>query len=623
MAERAHRLRHRFPAALLPAALGLAAASPPALAVPPDVRARWEEGWHIVRPGDTLEGLASQYLGSHELWTELHALNPSLANPHRIYPGQRLRVLHDPPTPVPTAQVEAVSKRVEERPQPVPWRPAAVGDLLLENDSLRSFADGSARLRFDDGSTVTVGAESLIFLRAQSPAAASQPRKEIEVLVGQADLAARGAAGKRQDIEVIVGAARSRGSASEQQPLVTRSRRVEGDAAQFMTYEGSARVAARGREVEVAAGSGTSVAANAAPGPVERLLAAPRQVSPGEGEEVERAAIELRWEPVEGAVAYLVEVCLDTVCGAIHERSWTTDATRSTLREAPGEALFWRVTARSASGLDGFPSATRPLQPVESVAPAAPVVALWLDDAAVPAGACVAVPPQVRVDARDRAGSELPWQLLVGGTAAGPAGLAQLAGQPGRHTVVARATDARGRSADSPPLAFELDVVAPWLELGGGESGPTRAEIANAARRARRAAAGAPVACNGLRLEVASASNGHFEPLPCGAAPAPLRFDAAGTEAAYTLRVAGTTARLGERVEAAAGGRFDLVARDLGCGLESVALRLVPSTFEPGRLLLEAEVRDRAGHSRRIGWHLDRAAAVAGEGKTSRRTGRR
>lgn len=582
MAERAHRLRHRFPAALLPAALGLATASPPALAVPPDVRARWEEGWHIVRPGDTLEGLASQYLGSHELWTELHALNPSLANPHRIYPGQRLRVLHDPPTPVPTAQVEAVSKRVEERPQPVPWRPAAVGDLLLENDSLRSFADGSARLRFDDGSTVTVGAESLIFLRAQSPAAASQPRKEIEVLVGQADLAARGAAGKRQDIEVIVGEARSRGSASEQQPLVTRSRRVEGDAAQFMTYEGSARVAARGREVEVAAGSGTSVAANAAPGPVERLLAAPRQVSPGKGEEVERAAIELRWEPVEGAVAYLVEVCLD-----------------------------------------GFPSATRPLQPVDSVAPAAPVVALWLDDAAVPAGACVAVPPEVRVDARDRAGSELPWQLLVGGTAAGPAGLAQLAGQPGRHTVVARATDARGRSADSPPLAFELDVVAPWLELGGGESGPTRAEIANAARRARRAAAGAPVACNGLRLEAASASNGHFEPLPCGASSAPLRFDAAGTEAAYTLRVAGTTARLGERVDAAAGGRFDLLARDLGCGLESVALRLVPSTFEPGRLLLEAEVRDRAGHSRRIGWHLDRAAAVAGEGKTSRRTGRR
>ena len=35
----------------------------------------WETGWHVVRPGDTLEGLAQQFLGSNTLWRELHLLN--------------------------------------------------------------------------------------------------------------------------------------------------------------------------------------------------------------------------------------------------------------------------------------------------------------------------------------------------------------------------------------------------------------------------------------------------------------------------------------------------------------------------------------------------------------------
>ena len=32
----------------------------------------YQPGWHIVRPGETLEGIAGRYLGSSSLWRQLH-----------------------------------------------------------------------------------------------------------------------------------------------------------------------------------------------------------------------------------------------------------------------------------------------------------------------------------------------------------------------------------------------------------------------------------------------------------------------------------------------------------------------------------------------------------------------
>ncbi|MEO7793930.1 MAG: LysM domain-containing protein, partial [Thermoanaerobaculia bacterium] len=69
------------------AALGLAfagvgtAATEPAAGAPAVDKSEWESGWHVVRPGDTLEGLAERFLGTHELWRELHLLNPFVKDP--------------------------------------------------------------------------------------------------------------------------------------------------------------------------------------------------------------------------------------------------------------------------------------------------------------------------------------------------------------------------------------------------------------------------------------------------------------------------------------------------------------------------------------------------------------
>ena len=72
---------------LLPTVVGAQAG--PAFEVPEGYQA----GWHIVRPGETLEGISGRYMGSSAFWRQLHRLNQGIVDPDRIEPGQRIRIL--------------------------------------------------------------------------------------------------------------------------------------------------------------------------------------------------------------------------------------------------------------------------------------------------------------------------------------------------------------------------------------------------------------------------------------------------------------------------------------------------------------------------------------------------
>ena len=69
----------------------VAATAPAALLAQPAVQA--EGGEHVVRRGDTLWHLAGRCLGDPFRWPELHQANTAVvANPHLIYPGERLQM---------------------------------------------------------------------------------------------------------------------------------------------------------------------------------------------------------------------------------------------------------------------------------------------------------------------------------------------------------------------------------------------------------------------------------------------------------------------------------------------------------------------------------------------------
>ncbi len=85
------------------------------------------EGEHVVRKGDTLWDISGEALKDPFLWPRIWERNPSVVNPHRIYPGNRLVIpgpgveaVSAPPTAEgPAPSVEAPPEAPTAPPTPV------------------------------------------------------------------------------------------------------------------------------------------------------------------------------------------------------------------------------------------------------------------------------------------------------------------------------------------------------------------------------------------------------------------------------------------------------------------------------------------------------------------------
>lgn len=76
---------------------------------------------YVVRPGDTLSGIAGRVLGDTQRWREILKANPQVTDANRIYPGDSLVV----PVPVAAAAPAPVEKDLQARPGEEVAAPAA------------------------------------------------------------------------------------------------------------------------------------------------------------------------------------------------------------------------------------------------------------------------------------------------------------------------------------------------------------------------------------------------------------------------------------------------------------------------------------------------------------------
>ncbi len=355
-------MRHNLPRGVTASLLVLLAAAAFAQETPPPPVSLegLVTGWHTVRPGETMIGITSRYLGSSDRWRDNWSLNPAIQNPHIIQPGTRLKIILDFETAPPMARLRVVAGRVEARPIPIPWNQAVVEDVLVERDGIRTHKESSTEIEFRDGTNLVLSEESLVFVRPSQRVTHGPRKRSVEIVEGQAEVQALEPSKPRTDVEILVGSARATAVRTEDGLSQTRARKTEDGSAQVMVYEGASEVVAAGQSVEVPRGMGTAVREDAPPTPPEALLEAPVALLPAPESEWKYGDPWFAWEPVEGAASHTLEICADARCGDLVRRELGLADPRFKPEPLPAGAYHWRITAVSPSGLDGFPSAPVP-----------------------------------------------------------------------------------------------------------------------------------------------------------------------------------------------------------------------------------------------------------------------
>jgi hypothetical protein len=315
-------------------------------------------GNYVVQTGDTLESISQKFLGAAARWHELLAANPDITNPHFITPGSSIRIVPGQSINAKHATIQQVFRQVEQMPFPRPWTPASVGGVLQERDGVRTFEKSSSELKFDNDSRMIVSEESVVFLREATPAPENVSRKAIEIRAGQADLDVKqGTNGVKNDIEFHIGDTKGATRPGPAGRGASRARRSGDGGSRIMVYDGEGEVTAGGKTVALPPGTGIAVAPDGRTSGPEKLMAAPKPISPNERQTFDFSNPTFDWDPTPGATSYTVEVCRDPDCGQLVDRAAGIRMTRWTPRVLPIGVMYWRVSASSASGLDSFVSA--------------------------------------------------------------------------------------------------------------------------------------------------------------------------------------------------------------------------------------------------------------------------
>jgi hypothetical protein len=202
---------------------------------------------------------------------------------------------------------------------------------------------------------------------------------------------------------------------------------------------------------------------------------------------------------VPESVSYTVEICRDAACAELVERAVGASGEEWRTSSLPEGEYNWRVTARSRSGLDGYPSATsrvvvRPGQAdVE-----APTGSIRITGTTVRIADQLYVPPGVTFDVQAAdggiGGSGLSgWRPMIDGKEA--AVEAWTGPWPdGPHTAGAVALDLCGNRGPIEPVSFTVDAEAPALSWKA--EGPPPEQLRS--RRGHRLRRGEPGDTPGL-----------------------------------------------------------------------------------------------------------------------------
>ena len=262
-----------------------------------------------VKQGDTLTGLAQQWLADPKRWAELQRHN-KIENPNRLVPGSTLAIpaswLRDKP-----ADVTVVSVSGKARKSDVTL--IAAGDRLREGETIKTEKDGYVTIRLVDGSTLRLQSRSELKLeRVKRLPGSDATETRIQLPSGQAEVKFNPGTAKASRFEIRTGFASAavRGTQFRvgADTRGTRTEVTEGTIA-FAGLPSTPGAGPTGESVPIPEGFGSIVDESRKPIAPVRLLDAP--ALPQEPVFQKAPALRLSFPPLEGAVSYRAQFAAD------------------------------------------------------------------------------------------------------------------------------------------------------------------------------------------------------------------------------------------------------------------------------------------------------------------------
>lgn len=325
---------------------------------------------YVVKPGDTLIGLASRYMNRPGDYRTVQRTN-RVAQPTRLRPGSQLNI--DPnllkSTPI-AASLSAFTGPVfiEMGGQRTPAR---VGMPLSEGHVVSTGPGAFATFELEDGSRITLPSNTRVRIsKLRQVLINNAPQRVFQLDQGKGTISATPTQtpGARFEVRTPVSVSAVRGTEFRVG--------ASGDSAQTEVLHGAVGVGAGQAQPEgppVAAGFGVGTSASGVGAPVA-LLPGPK-MGPG-GQTQSDALVRFTVQPVAGAASYRLLLARDAGFIDIFAEARTQTTTRewptADFGQVENGTYFVRLTAIDPGGLEGFPndySFDRDLNTLDAAAP--------------------------------------------------------------------------------------------------------------------------------------------------------------------------------------------------------------------------------------------------------------
>ncbi|MGQ0720646.1 MAG: Ig-like domain-containing protein [Candidatus Eiseniibacteriota bacterium] len=266
------------------------------------------------------------------------------------------------------ATLERIVRKVKDKPhEAIAWQDAKQGLTLGAMHSVQTLAGSEATITFGSAGSLVLGENSLIVLKSvEGESDGGHRRVTIAVFGGELRGTLGGSPGEPMRMVVETPAGRTRIEAASDGSAPPPTFRVEvreDQGATFTVFEGTARVTAGNRTVDVGASQGVSIGPDGSLEAPRALLPAPALHEPGEGfrivEKSRPAWVEFRWAEVEGATSYRLILEPGVGSGAVRIDR-IVDETFANVGMNEGGAWRWSVASRRGP-VEGEPSAARQL----------------------------------------------------------------------------------------------------------------------------------------------------------------------------------------------------------------------------------------------------------------------